>query len=74
MVGDGFYFDRRRSNDLHRMVSMGIDSYDLIEGEEMVEMDFGGDDDKAIDYYSKYYSDIMTDEDIEDLEIQYGKC
>jgi hypothetical protein len=56
------------------MVSMGIDSYDLIEGEEMAEMDFGGDDDKAIDYYSKYYSDIMTDEDIEDLEIQYGKC
>lgn len=52
---------------------MDLNSYDLIEPEETSELDFNGNDDEMINFYCNYYADLMSDEDIENLEIRYGK-
>ena len=44
-------------------IENNISSYGMVESEEMLEVDFGGNDDLAIEYYA----DMMVDEDIDNL-------
>ena len=54
---------------------MNFDSYEVnedYEGEEMLDVDFNGNDDLAIDYFSalNYYAEMLSEEDFDNLDTE----